>query len=373
MKIGIMTYWGTHDNYGQVLQCYALIKLLNDNGHEAFLIRYNRHQDIRKSSKLTLIKRYASISGIKSLLKRCINKHHSKKESFADFRKFKDFYDLYIPSTTYIYNSLIELQKNPPKADVYISGSDQIWNFWNLPLKQYRNPIHAYFLDFGDKSIKRISVASSWGVNNLPKEYVEEISSLIQNYDYVSVREKNGLDLCRLCGVEKPEWIVDPTLFLSKTMYKELFKNYSSPKINSKFLFVYILNLSFSTDIDSIYDFASRKNLEVILVTGNDLVINKKRSFATMQDWLWYIENAEYVLTNSFHGTVFSLIFQKKVGILKNKMKTFDSRFDSLFEILGLKNDRYIFENDFTILDKEPECISDVSYFREKVLKEVCL
>ena len=362
MKIGILTFWWSQDNYGQLLQCYALQKYLRDAGHDAFLIRYDPRNDfIRTPFILRCFKALNPVLLCKFLQHEIQHKINSKKlleESKLNDRHFDDFRSNYIVQSETVYTSYNQLKDNPPEADVYIVGSDQVWNFYEYRLNQCRNLVHAYFLDFGSKQTKRISYAASWGKTALPHDFIKEISPLLKKFDYVSVREKSGINLCRKCGFDTAEFRCDPTLLLTADNYRSLYKeNDDTFKRKNPYLFLYMLNNTCDFDIQKVYEFAERKNLEIVYVTGNGKIDRYEKTFATIPQWLSLIDNAEYVVTNSFHCCVFSLLFEKKFGVVP-LTKTFagmNSRIETLSEIFGIKP-RWIMEDEsgvFSVLEEE--------------------
>ena len=271
------------------------------------------------------------------------------KEQISNSRKFDDFRKKYIKHSEVFYNSYKQLKENPPEADVYIVGSDQVWNFSIFSTKKeyvYKS-VHCYMLDFGDDSIKRMSYAASWSVKSLSQDLIDEIRPLLQKFSYVSVREKLGIELCKQCGYNNAEFVCDPTFLLNAETYRELYINEEISYVSNKYILLYMLNNEYDFDIQKVYDFAKEKELDIVYVTGNG---NKKESreqfYATIPEWLYLIDHAEYVVTNSFHCSVFSSIFSKKFGVirLKGKHMGMNSRFDSLFEFLGI-NTRYIDES----------------------------
>lgn len=362
LKIGILTFWWSNDNYGQLLQCYALQKYLRDAGHDAFLIRYDSRNDfIRTPFILRCLKALNPVLLCKFLQYKIQHKINSKKlleESKLNDRHFDDFRAKYIVQSETVYTSYNQLKENPPEADVYIVGSDQVWNFYEHRLNQCWNLVHAYFLDFGSTQIKRISYAASWGKTALPHDFIKEISPLLKKFDYVSVREKSGINLCRKCGYKTAEFRCDPTLLLTAEDYRSLYKeNYGTSKRKNPYLFLYMLNNTCDFDIQKVYEFAERKNLEIVYVTGNGKIDRYEKTFATIPQWLSLIDNAEYVVTNSFHCCVFSLLFEKKFGVvpLTKTLAGMNSRIETLSEIFGIKP-RWIMEHGngaFSVLEEE--------------------
>lgn len=354
MKIGILTFWWTNDNYGQILQCFALQKFLNDLGHDAFLIKYNYTDDVLANSFIR--KCIGALNPIK-VIKFLIEKKNNKiieKEVKENNRHFEDFKNTYIKQTKTIYTKYKELLQNPPEADMYIVGSDQVWNYSSYSLKRFQNPLHAYFLDFGKPETKRISYAASWGKTSITEEYKKEIRPLLQKFDYVSVREESGIPICNECGKDNIDYVCDPTFLLDKEKYRSLYSENNIRKPERPFILLYILANKYTFNLDSVYDFAEKKKLEVIYITGNGVVDKRKKNYATLPEWLWLVDNADYVISNSFHCAVFSIIFHKKFGIipLSGIQKEMNSRFDSLFKSCGT-GCRYIDNNDYSVLEEK--------------------
>jgi len=359
MKIGILTYWWSQDNYGQLLQSYALQKYLRDAGHDAFLIRYDSRNDFLRTPFILRCFKALNPVLLCKFLQHKINLKKLLEESKLNDRHFDDFREKYIVQSENVYTSYNQLKENPPEADVYIVGSDQVWNFSLFKtVNNCKNLIHAYFLDFGSTQTKRISYAASWSCSDLRSDIIEKISPLLKNFDYVSVREKSGINLCRKCGYDTAEFRCDPTLLLTAENYRSLYKeNYDTFKRKNPYLFLYMLNNTCDFDIQKVYEFGERKNLEIVYVTGNGKIDRYEKTFATIPQWLSLIDNAEYVVTNSFHCCVFSLLFEKKFGVvpLTKTLAGMNSRIETLSEIFGIKP-RWIMEDEsevFSVLEEE--------------------
>ena len=351
MRIGIITFWWSNDNYGQLLQCYALQKYLRDLGHEVYLIKYNFRSDLKKNP--LLIKVIKALNPY-FLIRFLLQKKHKKQimyEELKNNRKFNEFREKYINFSEKQYNSYLELQHNPPEADCYIVGSDQVWNYKYLDIPRSAS-YRPMFLDFGNENIKRLAYAASWGVKELPEEIIKVLNPLLSKFNYIGVREQSGIELCSQCGRDDAEWVCDPTLLLPAEKYREIYENEEIRKPKDKYLLLYLLNNRFSFDKQKVYEFAKSKELEVVYITGNGMVDKHKKFFATIPEWLYFVDNAEYVITNSFHCGVFSTIFNKKFGIvpLCGNDEGMNARFDSLFEVRGIGS-RYISEYDFSVLE----------------------
>lgn len=370
MKIGILTYWWASDNYGQLLQCYALQRYLRDLGHETFIIRYNyNNEGIR--IKVPVWKR-----ALKALNPVIFYKYFERKIlrkrilEINKVREFDVFRSKYISLSNDFYAKYENLSANPPEADVYIVGSDQVWNFSFTDFSGVKNVVHAYMLDFGRENVKRISYAASWGVSAISDDLRKEITPLLKKFDYVSVREQKGLDLCKQCGVDNAEWVCDPTLLLDAESYRTLYRENEIRKPQKKYIFVYMLNNQYEFNLDSIYRFAKERNLDVIFVTGNYKAEKRKLFYATIPEWLYLIDNAEYVISNSFHCAVFSILFKKQFGVVKLSgiHSGMNTRLDSLFDFFSI-SERYIRDDDFSILDAsyEPKRKVIENHFMEKL------
>lgn len=366
MKIGIMTFWWSEDNYGQLLQCYALQKYLHDLGHDVFLIRY-RETNTNSFSMSRLFKVFNPKKFIKYITRKK-RFRQSLIEQHTNPRHFEDFRSKYIVQSERIYNTYEDLNNNPPEADIYIVGSDQVWNFGS-PNKTSMN---AYFLNFGNKNVKRISYAASFGVDSLSISVRHNIKPLLKNFDYVTVRENTGKAICDKMGI-KSEVVCDPTLLLDKEQWFELKENII-PK-DKKYVFLYLLTNTCKFSVKKLKDWADSKHLDLIYVGGNTAYYQSKyddkgiqKSYLTIRQWLYYLSNAEYIITNSFHCCVFSFIFSKKVGVVPLQTRTND-RINSLFDNLGAKK-TLIQNDDFTNLETASELIinSNINIKQSKTL-----
>lgn len=363
-----MTHWWSKDNYGQQLQCYAMQKYLRDSGHDAYLIRYNANKDYiptpiwKKIPKaLNPIKLYEFLAYKKRVIL-------NAKDTRNDERKFEDFRAKHIKQSEKVYYYYEDLRAKPPEADIYIVGSDQVWNPSYLPSVERQG--RAFFLDFGDQSTKRISYAASFGKEKLDNSFINVITPLLQKFNYVSVREKSGLNICKQCGINNAEWVPDPTMLLEADVYRTLYENEPLKKTDERYCFLYYLGNKCDVSVKTVYAWAKKKNLTVIYVSANSQIDKYKKTYATIPEWIYLLEHAEYVITNSYHCGIFSLIFEKKFGImpLSGTHVGMNSRFESLFE--QLKTGKRFLDSEFSILDKKIDWQS-VSK-KIQVLRESC-
>lgn len=352
MKIGIMTFWWSQDNYGQILQCYALQKYLRDAGYDPFLIRYDPRNDSSMDLCGKLLKAMNPVR-LARYLSYTRRKYLAAKEYACHNRQFSIFRNIYLKQSEEVYHSYDELKANPPEAELYIAGSDQIWNFGEMKLQQAKNLLHAYFLDFGNPEIKRISYAASWGKKCISDDFAEEIKPLLEKFDYVSVREKTGVDICRQCGCEIARWVRDPTLLLDVEAYRSLYRENDVVAPQKPYLLFYYLDNGGKFNKDLVFRFAKVRGLDVVYVSGNMNFDRYEKTYATIPEWLCLVDNAEYVVTNSFHACVFSILFGKQFAAIEltGKQSGMNLRLQSLFEMTGC-GERYIKDDDFSVLNR---------------------
>lgn len=353
MKIAILTQ-PLYANYGGVLQNYALQQILKNLGHKHITIE--KHY-LQKISIVKLIIELPKRLYTKYILKKrkyILSERHN--DYIEGLRKtLKPFVESHI-NHVYFYNySKIDLLE----YDAIIVGSDQVWR-----PKYNWGYIDKMFLSFIPKSskIKRIAYAASFGSGEweYDDEQTNQCAELIKRFDSVSTREIDGVDLChKYLGYKDAVSVLDPTLILDKTNYLELCNNVI-PQGNN-ILFAYILDQDEST-VTYLENIAKERNLELKLVSADESCT------LSMEEWLAMFRDAKCIITDSFHGTVFSIIFNKEFYTVANQSRG-GSRFTSLLSQLSL-NDR-IFDTvsdirinkniDWTIINKKIETLKDKS------------
>lgn len=344
-KIAILTQ-PLGSNYGGIIQNYALQKVLNDNGYIPETINRTAGKVASNflSFKIELAYKFKNIEGIP--LDSVYTKRKVLQHTFSFMKK-------YIKMTKVLdTNAKLEEYFKNNMYDVYIVGSDQTWR------PKYSPNIYTYYLDFlKDNKAKRVAYASSFGTDEW--EYTPEQQqvciALAQQFDAISVREDSGIDLCNNYLNAKAYLVVDPTLLLSAEDYSIII---NSPKVN-KGLFTYVLDKASSKE-----HFIKKCSEKLQLsVTNNQakysLYSNESKKIVDyilppLEGWLQGFRDAEFVITDSFHGMVFSIINQKPFFALVNKERG-ASRFTSLLGQLGLL-DRLIYdvnEFDYNLLQQE--------------------
>lgn len=354
-KIGIVTYWNTEENYGQILQLFALQHHLKQIGISPFLIKWCSIPNINKESTIKRFFRlftsyYRMIDAIK---KRLYQRKKTKNTNVIN-RDFKSFKEKYIECTSKVY-SIQDLKDNPPVADGYITGSDQVWNY----------PNSIFLLSWCHAKVPRFSYAASFGTNILPKYLLKEYKDSLSKFKAISVREKSGIDFCHSMGL-KAEHVLDPTLLLSQETYNEklCLKNIQTKK---PYIFLYLLGNESTVDIDYIKQYALYKGWEIIFTPSQNYKIESlKPTFPSIEEWISLIANAEIVITNSFHGTIFSIIYKRQFYtiLLKGRDRKMNDRILSLFTDLNIKR---IYNNH---IDCEDSINYEEVYNKLRILRE---
>lgn len=320
MKIGIITFHRAI-NYGAALQTYALQKFLISRKYDVEVIDY-RCEYMENFYKTMAFKGKTIKQDVRGLLN-FYNSYKKKKQ----FRKFLSN-NVRLSKKVYTKENIKEANKI---YDKFITGSDQVFNFACSKFDT------SYFLDFVEKPNKKLSYAASFGMKNVPKEYQVKYQELLSSFDDLSIREKDGQKIVKDLVKIDTELSVDPVFLLN---VEDWYKIAKKPKFE-KYILIYKLNTS-----NLIFDFArklAQKTGCKIIALNFDTVDKLKTrdvkgiSTASIEDFLGYFKYADYVVTNSFHGTAFSILFHKKfyVEALQKNFKPND-RVESLLEITGL-------------------------------------
>jgi hypothetical protein len=355
-KIGILTFYKS-SNYGAILQLYALQKTLSQLGCLPQAILYSDKQ----KNLLRLSKRGFIINKIWNVVLNilCLQKVRAKKT-----REFKDKY-IYKNNKEYI--STNELYKFPPDLDIYIAGSDQVWNPYITGYDE------TYYLSFAPVEKVKVSYAASFGVSEIPTKDKEKFSYLLKKLDLISVREQHAVEIVKQLSGRNAELSLDPTLLLSKEEWSDLASKADDKikqRAKKKYILCYympgdkLVNQSITSIAELLKD---RTKMEIISIGKKEY--HKLNPFengiydAGPLDFIYLFQNASYVVTNSFHGTAFSIIFEKTFFVPVNNKnsgsKERSSRIVSLLESIGLDS-RIVWINN-TKIDQDninPEPIS---------------
>lgn len=351
---GIITYWCGDYNYGTILQNYAVQTILKENNIEGELIRYNIYQDKTNRNKtLIYYKKYGLLKTIIRILFKVLTYFFQKRINKKNKnRNFNSFVNMYIKHSTSVYKTANEISQNYPQKDLYIAGSDQIWNVSSLISDYARKEIPIAFLLFAPKNSIKMSFAASFGKDNFSSFMENDIKKALKDFSFISVREPSGIDICKKLGYENAVYHIDPTLLLTKEQYQKL---YTKEKNKKKYILLYLLNDKTEFDIQKFYKWAKLENLDVIYVNGNTNNFSftlRKITYPSIPQWLKLIDEAEYVFTNSYHGCIFSILFNKEFYYINQKkyISKPNIRITSLFDTLNIQ-DR-VFKGDYKSIKK---------------------
>lgn len=315
-----------HDVYnsGASLQTYALMKYLQNQNHEVEIIDY-KPDYLSNHYKLFLI---ANPKYEKNIVLKFIYlalKLPGRILALKNKKIYDNFREQYLNITPKRYESNKELKEHLPEADVYIAGSDQIWN---PTFQNGKDP--AFYMDFVPDNKNKISYAASFATEEFPLELRDKTSKMISRINSISVREKSGLDILSSMNIKDGVQVLDPVFLLDKGHWNSMC---NSINLNEKYLFVYDFdNNNLIKEIA--LKIAKEKNLKIYTVFKSDYSDKLIKHIGPL-DFITYIKNAEFVISNSFHGTAFSLIFEKDFCVV-NRQEKINTRMRDLLSDLEL-------------------------------------
>lgn len=342
MRIGILTQ-PLRTNYGGLLQAFALQTVLTRLGHEAMIL--NRCYTNAPDSLVTRMLRIKNILIGRDVVCKDENKISKAEEKISKFiqNRYKLTDSIY---TTEDLKKCVEKEK----LNAIVVGSDQVWR------PRYSPNIFNYFLDFLDsKAVKRYSYAASFGVDlwEYNQDETERCSRLAQLFDGITVRESSAVELCKENLGVKAEHVLDPTLLLSAQDYMDLIS--TDIEKSSGELFTYILDSG--AEKDTIIEMIANATNHKPFACMPKLKLTYKNARKNLEDckipaveqWIQSFVDANMVVTDSFHGTVFSIIFNKPFWVVANP-KRGNTRMESLLAVFDLK-DRMVTEENIANKD----------------------
>lgn len=356
--VGITTLWGTPVNYGQILQAFALTCFIRNLGFDTFILRY-QDTNIRDSFYMKIKRILMGKRGIRTILKRYTCKH----EQTAN-RGFKEFGEKHLCFTNIVYSSFGELCKTFPYADYYVTGSDQVWGEYGSIDKK-----RVYLLDFVPVPIKRISFAASFGRNKLNDDEIELFSQALRRFSAISVREKSGIDICKSIGIYNCKWVSDPTLLFSKEeWFKALNIKYNNDTVDKIALFYILTNDDNNRKIYRIANYLSKNGYEIKYASSSYYLDKKANYNPTIEEWLSTLNSASIVITNSYHGTIFSLICNTPFFFL-SKSESGEGQNSRIYSVLNQTGllDRIINGYNLQDIKNKLELETDWGYVNKKL------
>ena len=327
MKISIITFHNT-SNFGATLQCTALFKYLKNSGHDVEIVNYlPDYIRNKKSATKELKNAYKAKNKVKAITKGLAYLAH-----YGELKHRDDCFESFLSkniSLTQVYSTTEQIVRNPPQADLYICGSDQIWN----PALTGGKPDEAFFLCYAKDN--KVSYGASMGEFDVEGN-AEVLKKLTKDFKMVSLREKYMADrLTQVIGMPV-KTVLDCTLLLDDTDYAQ----YEEPvdEISSPYLLYYNMQKSSLAD-DMAKRIAEALSLDVVDISPNPFLRikgSKKLIDIGPGEFLTLFKNAQYVVTNSFHGTAFSILYKKQFVCTLHSTR--GGRVLDLLTSLGLSN-----------------------------------
>jgi hypothetical protein len=317
-KVGIITIHSVY-NYGAMLQAYALSKYIKSINYDSEVIDYRPYALCRAYDfywKDLLLDPRNALGALKQSI--------TKRKQFI---KFKDFLKKDIPKSLTRYSHFDDLKNHD--YDILVTGSDQIWNPY------ITSEDENFLLSFDNSNAKKIAYSSSFGVSNIPNHWAEKVKVALSKFNQLGVREESGVKIIKgLLERKNVNLVLDPVFLISTENWRKLASNSLTPKI--KYLLVYSLEVN-ERIMSYAISLAKEKELTIVTIhpfKGDydfaDICINS----AGPKEFISLIDNAEFVITNSFHGTVFSILLNKKFScVLHTKTGT---RMSNLLDRIGL-------------------------------------
>ena len=321
MKVVIVTLHRVY-NYGSALQAYATQTIFDKAGFETQIVDYITPQRTKKQ----IMKNAAAGSNIGM--------------SSAAYKFFKIFsvmlkemtFGRFVEKNLHLTKQYItaeDLEQDPPKADIYVTGSDQTWN------SQYNEGVdRGFFLAFAPKDKMKISFVSSFGKEHLNEDEVKETRPYISEYKKLSVREDSALSVLHQLGRDDGVQLIDPTLQLTREEWLKL----ASPRLVKKpYLILMLLYNEDNHATEYARKIADKKGLELVKISWEmkkPPMVDKLFTHRSPADFLSLFANADFVVTNSFHGLAFSINFERQFVVVPRN--EFNSRIDSLLTLCGL-------------------------------------
>jgi hypothetical protein len=304
MKISVITYHYSCNN-GAVMQTYALCRFLKENGHEVSLIDIRQDEREKQPFIVKFVKYFVFGYRINKIVKN------------------------YYPPLSKRYMTVEDLRNNPPEADCYIVGSDQVWN----PAIS-KEQMLAYFLDFGDDKVRRVSYASSFGISEWPVKdpaVTNRVRDLLYRFSSLAVRETQGKEICKKTFGLEAKVVLDPT-FLNYD-----YKEFNGGVKQTEDFVCYKLNRT--------EDFWNHTQKVASIIGSKPLLLNynyPKKGFVycfppSLRTWMRKLAGAKFILTDSFHGIAFSIINRKQFVVILNDDGK-NSRLIDLMNLMGLQN-----------------------------------
>lgn len=362
----VIAYTPGHNNYGTSLQGYAMLKKIQQLGYNCEVIQYKKNltiiQKLRfivnairageskelysRFTKKNVLKKYPQYAlGIKQRTE-AVNKYKEKK-LIPLFHEYVGYEALHNGSRNY---------------SAVVVGSDQVWTPMSLPNKFFN-------LLFVDDSVTKVAYASSFGVSEIPDFQKKATGEYLDRFEYIGVREQRGKEIVDSLSHKKAQVVADPTLLLSRDEWEKEIED-SKVNENDPYIFCYFLGTNQDAR-KAVNELKAKTGLKIITIRHMDEYVPEDEKFGDEapynvdpNDFVKYISKATYVCTDSFHCSVFSIIFHRRFMTFyrfANNSKTGrNSRIDSLFNVLGVNKNHIYTEGNILNGIEDPINWSDV-------------
>ncbi|MEE1085700.1 MAG: polysaccharide pyruvyl transferase family protein [Schaedlerella sp.] len=330
-----------HDVYntGASLQAYALSAYLKSLGHDVEIIDYK--PDYLKHYELWGVRNpqynrpiFREIYNLLKLPGRIRERLSKRKKSFDRFTK------MYLPVTSKSFHTNEEMRQANIEADIFFAGSDQIWN---TIFQNGKDP--SFYLDFASEDAVRASYAASFATEDLAKDYKRKVASWLNKMDFISVREKSAIDILEKMGFHDGKQVVDPVFLLNKQEWETLLNN---KKNSEKYLLIYDFDNNQAINSKAL-ELSKRNGWKIYSIFPN-MICDRCFFDEGPLEFVKLIKDAEIILSNSFHATAFSIIFEKQFIVFERNEKINTRMRDLLMGLEILMNGRVIEYNKVNIL-----------------------
>ena len=333
MKIDVITF-SRAKNYGGILQAYALYHQLETMGHDVEFIDYIIEGSNVQDRSL-FVKQMTSKSRIwgMNVITRWLWGLFYYSKIKADYMTFSNFIEERVRFSKKYYSEM-ELKTDPPIADLYITGSDQVWNSWGSQSPTGREFDLPFYLSF-IKNKRKISYASSFGRSQLSEKHYKVVKKYLTDYEALSVREVEGQQILAKAGIESSV-VVDPTILCNPKMWKNMT---SRQPVEGNYTLVYQVRYDERiAELAKCVTNGKKQDLITICMTQQEKHKIKGKVLMTpkVEEWLSLIKNADLIITDSFHATVFSLLFHKPFLVNSATRKGMSGRITHLLKMLDL-------------------------------------
>lgn len=341
-------------SFGSSLQAYALQKKILDLGFDCEIIDY------QYPNQLHVTKRNPFKVIARGLVHYLLNLFMGMPCLIERYR-FKVFRENYLKLSKY-YKDSKSLVENPPAYDIYCTGSDQVWN------TNFTKKDTSFLLSFV-KDVKKISYASSFAVDYVVKECLQDFRNYLSKYDNISVREKSGVELVKRLTGKDATLVCDPTMLLTTDEWFPLAEK-SKIHINKRYILVFILTYSYNPypEVNHIIDTVQQNlGLHLVVLSGNKHDYLRKNATVIKNagplEFLYLFEHASYIITSSFHGVAFSANFKKPFIAVVDKNNK-DSRLLSFLDTIGMLNHAISYDEENVQFNQSIPSTANVESFR---------